>query len=128
MGRQLKHFSALKTLVDVLVRNEARVPFCSVVDFWTRSFGRCTRFPNRNPPIDPLNTEVALLPLVVLLLVQGVAAGDGGALILLSHSRINGAAREGSRTRGVEEHWPGPGTSYRSRFGFGFVFVVKFCI
>ena len=74
----------LVLLVDVCqnVRNSGQeygacsvLFFCSVVDFWTRSFGRCTRFPNRNPPIDPLNTEVALLPLVVLLLVQGVAAG-----------------------------------------------------
>ena len=106
MGWHLRFLYCLSTYV----RNSGKeygacsvLFFCSVVDFWTRSFGRCTRFPNRNPPIDPLNTEVALLPLVVLLLVQGVAAGDGGALILLSHSRINGAAREG---KGAEhEEW-----------------------
>ena len=94
MGRVDEALEVLVLLVDVCQdRSRARVPFCSFVLLWIfgRGRGRCTRFPNRNPPIDPLNTEVALLPLVVLLLVQGVAAGDGGALILLSHSRINGA-------------------------------------
>ena len=102
MGREVKHWSSFLFLYCLstymsgnLGWERARVPFCcGFLVFWTRTRnpGRCTRFPNRIPPIDPLNTEVAaLLPLVVLLLVQGVAAGDGGALILLSHSRINGA-------------------------------------